>query len=92
MYIDAGSIGNYLGLSPVRSLHMPVPLNILLIGFNGDGEAGVELAPEELQAWFEQLDHVLPHTRVPLVSLTCQEDGAQTVWNNTIFVGGRFYS
>jgi hypothetical protein len=61
----------------VSGMHMPVPLSIVLVGFGADGNGKVNISDVDLQEWFEQLDHVLPHTRVALSDLNCQEDGGR---------------
>lgn len=35
------NLAAYLGLHPVDALHMSVPLNIMFIGFKGEGNAKV---------------------------------------------------
>ncbi|GMH36984.1 hypothetical protein BSKO_04857 [Bryopsis sp. KO-2023] len=74
-YLRSNSLAEYLGLSPVDALHLPVPVNVLLVGFRGDGHMKVDLPPEEVKEWFEHMDHVIPHTRVPLSEYSCKEDG-----------------
>lgn len=54
---------------------MSVPLNLVFIGFQGDGNSKVDVTSEELTSWFSQIDHVLPHTRVALSELSCSLDG-----------------
>ena len=39
----AGTIANYLGLSAVESIHVPVPVNFVFVGFDGDGQRGLHL-------------------------------------------------
>lgn len=70
------TLAEYLGLHQIHSLHLPVPLNVVLVGFAGDGNGGVNVSQHELNEWFQHLDHVLPHTRIDRSELTCQEDGA----------------
>lgn len=74
-FLGSPSLADYLGLSPVESLHLPVPLNVILVGFAGDGNAGVNITLPELEDWFSHLDHILPHTRIDHSELSCQEDG-----------------
>lgn len=57
------------------AIHLPVPLNIVLVGFAGDGNMGVNISLAELNTWFQHLDHVLPHTRIDASDISCQEDG-----------------
>ncbi|KXZ55672.1 hypothetical protein GPECTOR_2g1222 [Gonium pectorale] len=74
-FLASANLAEYLGLAPVESLHLPVPLNVILLGFAGDGNGGVNISLPELNDWFEHLDHILPHTRIDRAELTCQEDG-----------------
>mmetsp|Transcript_38308 Transcript_38308/g.85303 ORF Transcript_38308/g.85303 Transcript_38308/m.85303 type:complete len:1048 (+) Transcript_38308:131-3274(+) len=74
-FLDARNMADYLGLSPVEAMHMPVPLSIVFIGFAGDGNMNVNVTTAEIQTWFGHLDHVLPHTRIDMSDITCAEDG-----------------
>ncbi|EFJ49585.1 hypothetical protein VOLCADRAFT_89945 [Volvox carteri f. nagariensis] len=74
-FLGSANLAEYLGLFPVDSLHLPIPLNVVLVGFHGDGNAGVNITTWELNDWFSHLDHVLPHTRIDRSELTCEEDG-----------------
>ncbi|KAK9283696.1 hypothetical protein L1049_011946 [Liquidambar formosana] len=64
-YSKAGNIANYLKLSEVDSLYLPVPVNFIFIGFEGKGNQEFKLHPEELERWFMKIDHIIEHTRVP---------------------------
>lgn len=66
-YTRSGNIGNYLGLSEVESLYMPVPVNFVFLGFDGNGNHGFKLGQQELERWFTKIDHVFEHTRVPRI-------------------------
>ncbi|GFR52074.1 hypothetical protein Agub_g14597, partial [Astrephomene gubernaculifera] len=74
-FLASANLADYLGLRPISSLHLPVPLHVVLVGFAGDGNAAVNISLPELNEWFEHVDHVLPHTRVDRAELNCQEDG-----------------
>eukprot|EP00210_Caulerpa_lentillifera_P000043 g42.t1 len=74
-FLKSTDLASYLGLTPVSGLHLPVPVNVITIGFKQDGYREISIKPEELQAWFETVDHILPHVRVPLSELSCKEDG-----------------
>lgn len=76
-YQHSPNLAQYLGLHPIDALHMSVPLNLVFIGFQGDGNAKVDVTSEELTSWFSHIDHVLPHTRVALSELSCSLDGEQ---------------
>ncbi|WOL13828.1 hypothetical protein Cni_G22608 [Canna indica] len=64
-YTKAGNIANYLKLSEVDSIYLPVPVNFIFIGFEGKGNHEFKLGPEELERWFINIDHIFEHTRVP---------------------------
>lgn len=64
-YTKAGNIANFLKLSEVDSIYLPVPVNFIFIGFEGKGNHEFKLGPEELERWFTKIDHVFEHTRVP---------------------------
>lgn len=74
-YLHSANLAAYLGLHPVDGLHMSVPLNLVFIGFQSDGNAKVDVSSDELVSWFSHVDHVLPHTRVALSELSCSLDG-----------------
>lgn len=65
-YIQQGNVASYLDLEHVDAIYIPVPLNFIFIGFSGTGNHGLRLGEEELKRWFEHIDHVQEHTRVPL--------------------------
>ncbi|KAG5058978.1 hypothetical protein AAZX31_01G000800 [Glycine max] len=63
-YTNAGNIANYLKLQEVDSIHLPVPMNFIFIGFEGKGSHEFKLLPEEIERWFTKIDHVFEHTRI----------------------------
>ncbi|KAG1658750.1 hypothetical protein FOA52_000863 [Chlamydomonas sp. UWO 241] len=77
-FLESSSVADFLGLHHVDAVHMPIPLSIVLIGFSGDGNLGVNLSLAQVQKWFGHLDHVLPHSRIELAELSCTEDGQCT--------------
>ncbi|KAG0568443.1 hypothetical protein KC19_6G020200 [Ceratodon purpureus] len=64
-YTKAGYLGYYLKLEEIDAVHIPVPINLIFLGFNGDGNQGIKLGQAELERWFTNLDHLFEHTRVP---------------------------
>ncbi|KAB2623222.1 hypothetical protein D8674_025404 [Pyrus ussuriensis x Pyrus communis] len=66
-FTNAGNIANYLKLLEVDSMYLPVPVNFIFIGFDGKGNQGFKLHPEELERWFMKIDHIFEHTRVPQI-------------------------
>lgn len=74
-FLNTSNLAEFLGVFPIEAIHMPVPINFVFVGFNGDGNMGVNYSSSELQTWFGLLDHVLPHNRIELAELSCAEDG-----------------
>ncbi|KAG6384846.1 hypothetical protein SASPL_153665 [Salvia splendens] len=62
-----GNIANYLKLLEVHSIYLPVPVNFVFIGFEGNGNQDFKLNPEELERWFTKIDHIFEHTRIPKI-------------------------
>nr|CAD1824676.1 unnamed protein product [Ananas comosus var. bracteatus] len=76
-YTKAGNVANYMKLSEVDSIYLPVPVNFIFIGFEGKGNHDFKLGPEELERWFSKIDHIFEHTRIPPVGelfCTCYTD------------------
>ncbi|XP_057806569.1 uncharacterized protein LOC131021402 isoform X1 [Salvia miltiorrhiza] len=66
-FTKAGNIANYLKLLEVDSMYIPVPVNFVFIGFEGNGNQDFKLNPEELERWFTKIDHIFEHTRIPRI-------------------------
>ncbi|CAM6088218.1 unnamed protein product [Calypogeia fissa] len=64
-FTRAVTLGSYLKLSFIDAIYLPVPINFIFIGFDGEGNKEFKLGEEELQRWFTNIDHILEHTRVP---------------------------
>ncbi|GBG76682.1 hypothetical protein CBR_g22899 [Chara braunii] len=64
-YSQSGRIAHFLQLKKVKAVHLPVPVNFLFVGFNQDGSHGFKVDEWDIRHWFEHMDHVLQHTRVP---------------------------
>jgi hypothetical protein len=45
-----------------------VPLHLIFIGFEGDGNQAFDMSEVALKPWFEHLDEAIPHTIVPSVT------------------------
>ncbi|GFH10603.1 uncharacterized protein HaLaN_05944, partial [Haematococcus lacustris] len=45
----APDVATYLGLPVVEALHMPVPLSIVFVGFQGDGNMDIDISTDQLQ-------------------------------------------
>ncbi len=64
-YLSSASLASYLGIQSVKAVHVPVPVNLILVGFSGEGHMGLKLDHADLVAWLEHADHVRPHARLP---------------------------
>ena len=64
-WLAAGSAANYAKLEVVRSLNIPVVVNLVFAGFDKNGNLGVSLSQEKLERWFEHLEAANPYARVP---------------------------
>ena len=64
-YLSSASLASYLGIQSVKAVHVPVPVNLILVGFSGEGHVGLKLDHADLVAWLEHADHVRPHARLP---------------------------
>lgn len=64
-YLSSASLASYLGIQSVKAVHVPVPVNLILVGFFGEGHMGLKLDHADLVAWLEHADHVRPHARLP---------------------------
>jgi hypothetical protein len=64
-WLAAGSAASYAKLELVRSLNIPVVVNLVFAGFDKNGNLGVNLSQEKLERWFEHLEAANPYLRVP---------------------------
>ncbi|MDP2438438.1 MAG: hypothetical protein Q8P67_22065 [archaeon] len=62
----SGTVGNYLQVQEVEGVALPVYVNLIFLGFDGDGANRVELTSENFEPWFQHLEHEVPHRVVPL--------------------------
>ena len=58
-YLSSASLASYLGIQSVKAVHVPVPVNLILVGFSGEGHMGLKLDHADLVAWLEHADHGL---------------------------------
>lgn len=65
-WLESESVASYRGWAPTRTVDVPVLLNIVFVGFDGDGSYGLKLSQDDLEKWFEHIEHSLPHTSVPV--------------------------
>ena len=56
----------HCGLSSVLPpLTLPTEVNVVFIGFNGDGESALNVSEAQLSPWFQQLRAVQQHSVLP---------------------------
>ncbi|CAI5979338.1 unnamed protein product [Closterium sp. NIES-65] len=65
-YVKQGNLAEYLGLKAVRAIHVPIPVNLIFIGFNASGDHGMRMREGDMRRWLQRMDHVEEHTRAPL--------------------------
>src|SRR3989338_447716 len=62
----AGTIGNYYELQKVESVSFPVYVNLVFVGFDGDGKNHVKLLDEHFEEWFQHIEHNVLHRVAPI--------------------------
>ena len=66
LWMVAGTLGNVFQLQEVESVSLPIFVNLIFLGFDGDGANAIELSNENFEPWFEHIDHEIAHYVVPL--------------------------
>ena len=61
-FIAASDVASFLGISAEEPLTLPTEVNLAFVGFNGDGEAGLNISEAQLAPWFQQLRALTPHS------------------------------
>lgn len=64
-WIEAGNLAKYNGMFPEPYITIRVDINLVFIGFSGDGHYKLNLGEEQLKPWFEHMEHRMEHTLVP---------------------------
>ncbi|EKX49685.1 hypothetical protein GUITHDRAFT_162074 [Guillardia theta CCMP2712] len=64
-WLEANDLAKYNGLKKEPYLTVPVDLNVVFLGFAGDGHYKLNLAERTLRPWFEHMQQTLPHSFVP---------------------------
>jgi hypothetical protein len=62
----SGSLGNYFGVQRIDALRVPLFVNVIFLGFDGDGESQARLDGEDLSGWFSHVEHSMSHRQVPV--------------------------
>lgn len=66
IWLANNNVANVLGIQPVKQIAIPIYFNLIFVGFDGDGNDGIELLNENFEEWFEHITHQLPHITVPV--------------------------
>lgn len=65
-WVAAHDVAHFLGISPTKRVYVPLQVNVVLIGFQGDGNHFLEVSKARLARWFEHVIHERSHVVVPL--------------------------
>lgn len=60
------NMAHYLGLRRLMSFTFPVHVNLIFVGFNGDGNGFITLNHIDYAAWFDHIEHELEHVIAPV--------------------------
>ncbi|PRP89607.1 hypothetical protein PROFUN_00871 [Planoprotostelium fungivorum] len=71
-WIYSNNLANFLNLDKVKTISIPIAINVIFIGFSGDGKARLKLSQEYLSKWLHHAEHTIPHTTV-----TLRQEGVQ---------------
>ncbi|KAF2074787.1 hypothetical protein CYY_003890 [Polysphondylium violaceum] len=66
LWIESENIGKLLDLHFTKTLHLTIPVNIIFVGFGGEGNRAVNLTQEELLEWFSHIEHSIKNVIVPI--------------------------
>lgn len=65
-WLHSANLAHYLGFPKFAPISVPITVNLLLIGFSGDGDSRIDLSSDHLLAWFSHLEHTLGHVIAPI--------------------------
>eukprot|EP01104_Vermistella_antarctica_P018574 TRINITY_DN6935_c0_g1_i1.p1 TRINITY_DN6935_c0_g1~~TRINITY_DN6935_c0_g1_i1.p1 ORF type:complete len:987 (+),score=140.82 TRINITY_DN6935_c0_g1_i1:91-3051(+) len=65
-WTTSGNVATYLNVTKVRAIHVPVNVNIIVVGFDGDGRNAIKIGADDLESWLAHADHSLRHLVVPV--------------------------
>ena len=63
-FLSHSDLASFLGLHRAP-LTLPTELNLIFVGFSGDGDAALNVSAATLAPWFQQLRDIVPHTVLP---------------------------
>ena len=64
-FLSTADVASFLGLHPRTPLTLPTEVNVLFIGFAGEGDAALNVSDAVLAPWFQQLRDIVPHAVLP---------------------------
>ena len=66
-FLASGDFASFLGLagSLPATLTLPTKVNVIFVGFSGEGESTLNVSESQLSPWFQQLRAVQPHAVLP---------------------------
>jgi len=67
-WLSHGNLANLLNVDLQDHTELHVPLNLVFVGFSGEGNQGFDLKDEDLGEWFEEIAEAFPHSIVPSVT------------------------
>jgi len=74
-WAESGNLAAFNGLKTEPYITVPVDLNLIFIGFSGDGHHRLVLNEDELRPWFEHLEHRMEHVLVPVRQASDADEG-----------------
>jgi hypothetical protein len=75
-------------LHATKSVMLPVTVRLIFVGFEGDGNQGLSLDLQNLEGWFEHIEHTLRHTRVSTTTTSTTPASTSTSRNNNMGKAG----
>eukprot|EP01091_Cochliopodium_minus_P014174 TRINITY_DN4769_c0_g1_i1.p1 TRINITY_DN4769_c0_g1~~TRINITY_DN4769_c0_g1_i1.p1 ORF type:complete len:921 (-),score=222.56 TRINITY_DN4769_c0_g1_i1:24-2786(-) len=65
-WLASHNLQTYFEIFPVKKISIPIYINLIFLGFDGDGNDAIQLVDENLELWFEHVTHQLPHIVLPV--------------------------
>jgi len=65
-WVQAGNLAYFLNLHSIKSVSIPVMVNLIFIGFEGDGNNGITFSEENFKPWFAHIPYNIRHSVVPV--------------------------
>eukprot|EP01117_Protostelium_nocturnum_P014041 TRINITY_DN5306_c0_g1_i1.p1 TRINITY_DN5306_c0_g1~~TRINITY_DN5306_c0_g1_i1.p1 ORF type:complete len:903 (+),score=257.42 TRINITY_DN5306_c0_g1_i1:38-2746(+) len=77
-WIEAGNLAKYLQLEEMNGISLKVEMNVIFIGFNGDGQSKLNLNEKFLSNWFSHIQHKKLHSVIPFQSFHSSFDSSSS--------------